>query len=308
MFTKGECKMSDTIYSVRVPEEIKEKINYLVEETGLSSKEFMQELILTYEINKTKEIVPIIEQDLNELQTLTRRISSIYVNIGERINIITQETENEFQELLQQKDEKILSLKEKLVTLEEINAFYNTDVQKLKNELLDYKEAAEEKEKNYKDTIDRFEEVVESNKALIEEYKSKIDTLSGIVEEYKGYKTENQEIKNQLQQSGEKLVFIEKQNLELNDTLKKLKYEIDELKEKHSEEIINTEERLEFQCEKRILQLEKHYQDQIHKLNQEHNERIKQLLVELEKREVITKKEKSSSSKDHPNQMEMNLK
>lgn len=309
---QGGNTMSDITYSVRMPEEDRNKLNCLIEEAGLSAKEFMQELIVNYEINKTKEIMPVLEQDLSELQTITRRINNIYVGMGERMNIVIQEKENELQELLTQKDEGIASLEKKLAALEEINAVYNADVQKFENELLECREMATEREENYKNTTDKFEKIVESNQVLIEEYKDKINVLSGTVEEYKGYKTENQKIKDQLQQSEEKLAAVEKQNLKLNDTLEKLKYEIDELNKKHDERIREIKEKTEFQCEKKILQIEMEHQDQVHRLRQEHNGEVKRLLMEFEKKREASEdksaKEKGTSQKkNNPDQMEMDL-
>jgi len=47
--------MADTTFGVKVPEELKEQLSKLMQDSGLSGKDFMQSLVNVYHVEKTKE-------------------------------------------------------------------------------------------------------------------------------------------------------------------------------------------------------------------------------------------------------------
>ena len=114
--------MGDSTYSVRIDDAMKEKINDLIKQSGLNEKDFMAEMVQTYEINKTKEVVPMLSQDLTELQTLTRRINNIYIAIGKRIDTMSKEKDEEYRGLITKKEGTIDTLQDKMSTIEELNS------------------------------------------------------------------------------------------------------------------------------------------------------------------------------------------
>jgi len=70
--------MSDVTFGVKVPEELKLQIDNLIKDSGLrTGKDFMQSLINSYVLEKTKESLPEVAEDLKELQSLTQRIDNI---------------------------------------------------------------------------------------------------------------------------------------------------------------------------------------------------------------------------------------
>jgi chromosome segregation ATPase len=199
--------MGDVTFGVKVPEDLKEQLAKLMQDSGLAGKDFMQSLVNVYQVEKTKEGIPEVAQDLKELQGLTQRINNIYLNLGYRIDNLMKSKEAELQEQLQRKNAIIVTLQNKIDELdsksEMLTEAFNTSV-------------------NDKCELEtRVNELTESNnsiKALNEEYKAKFDTMAGIVEEYKHYKVEVEEYKKLLADS-------QTRNIELESSIKEKDFE-----------------------------------------------------------------------------------
>lgn len=285
--------MADSTYSVRIDDTTKQKISDLIKDSGLNSKDFMGEMIQAYEINKTKEIVPLIEQDLTELQTLTRRINNIYMGIGERIDTMSKAKDEEYRGTITSKQNTINTLQEKIQTLEELSSIANADVQDLQNGNKDLLEENVNIKKQIIEDIDKFTQVNNSDKALIEEYRGKIDTLTGIVEEYKGYKVEIIEVQVDLKEISKQKDQLENENIKLNNSIDNLNKQSEDTQDRHIEQIESIKGKLELEKEKTIVKLERVHQEQIQKLHDDYNLKVKSLLDEIE----VSKKPKRASSK-----------
>ena len=57
----------DTTWSVRIPEEMREKISTMITDSGLNSKEFLTQAIQAYELKAARKLQPIMETDIDEL-------------------------------------------------------------------------------------------------------------------------------------------------------------------------------------------------------------------------------------------------
>lgn len=327
--------MSDVTFGVKVPEELKKDISKMMQDSGLTGKEFMQSLINVYQVEKTKENIPEVAQDLKELQGLTQRINNIYLNLGYRIENISKVNEEETKELLSKKESIIVQLQEK-------NEILKSEKEKIE---VTHEEVVNERS----DLYQRVNELTDSNlnyKALIEEYKNKIDALSGIVEEYKGFKGENEQLKLQVQklsnknnELGNDLSLSEKANEELINSVDKLKEENQQLKEqvkeissknseleknlsikeRESNDLVKDMERLkeehkkncesiqnkaEFDKNKSLLEKDIEHQEKIKSLNDEinslsknYNDKVKELIKELEEAQKVRKTTKTTKTK-----------
>ena len=177
--------MADVTFGVKMPEELKKQIEDLMKDAGLrTNKDFMQSLVNSYIVEKTKESIPEIAEDLKELQVITQRTNDIYLNMGYRIENINKANEKESEEQLSKKDSTILELKEKI---EMIN-FENSNLEESNSNIVNQNNIQ----------IQRVNELTEINinvKELNEGYKQKNDDLMGIVSEYKQYKIEIEKLK-----------------------------------------------------------------------------------------------------------------
>ena len=282
--------MSDVTFGVKMPEELKVQIESLMKDSGLrTGKDFMQNLVNNYVLEKTKEQLPEIAQDLKELQGLTQRIDNIYLSLGYRIENITKAQHEETVKEMSKKDSIISDLQEKINSLgadkDTITEAYNNIV----NQNSEY--------------LQRVNELTENNKnikELNEEYKNKVDTMAGIVEEYKQYKAEISAVKEQLSNAqltitNNKSILniahesLAKANRESNNAIDELNKEIEKLKTDHTAAIELVKEKAEMQKDKLILEFKQQEQEKIQRLQEETNSKIneyqakyKALLEELE--------------------------
>ena len=107
--------MSDVTYGVKVPEELKKQLEDLQKDSGLRvGKDFVQQLVNSYVLEKTKENIPEVAEDLKELQVLTQRINNIYLNLGYRIENVTKSQQEQQEKELSNKDSIISDLQSKI--------------------------------------------------------------------------------------------------------------------------------------------------------------------------------------------------
>lgn len=274
--------MADTTYSVRIEDKTKEKITKLIESSDFSSKDFMAEMVQIYELNKAKNAIPVLEQDITELQNLTKRINSIYINMGERLLINEKSKEEELNLALSKKESIITTLQEKISELEISKSTLSEDLDLYKEKFEDVKESNKILEDKNIEDVKKFEEISQSNKALIEEYKNKIETLTGIVEEYKNFKTENVELDKQNS-------ILAKENNDLKMTNSKLENDVNNLNEDLKLKDINNdknldllESKLKLENENLILENNKLHQIKIEELHEKYNDKVFALLNQIE--------------------------
>lgn len=180
-------EMADTTWSVRMPEKLKEKINQLIEETGLTNKDFVADMVQVYELNKVREMSRETESDIRELQRLTRRINAIFVNVIERMKTQHEFFQKEADKKLQEKDANIQEQRNQINQLKQ-------KIQFLEQSIMAMEEAKNEADK-------KLEEQQEANsllKSLVREYEAKNNALQEEINGLYVCKEENEELKNEL--------------------------------------------------------------------------------------------------------------
>lgn len=270
--------MVDTTWAVKVPEELKEEIVNLYKELGLQGKDFMQYLLSLYKIEKTKDYVPEIAEDLNELQLLTQRINDIYLNLSYRIENIGKIKEKKFQEEFELKNENIKELEEGLNQLEEKN-------KELLNDKKTLNEKIEEKLKEEQDFLNKIEHLSIANKSLTElniEYKEKIKNLNNTIENYEKIKKENIKLKklsttlnNKINELTNSINEKEKQIVELQDNIEKTSLS-------HKQELKILNDKLMNGYDKQILDLQKQNQIKIEELKTKNDKKIEEYQSKIE--------------------------
>ena len=281
--------MSDVTFGVKVPEELKVQIDNLMKDSGLrTGKDFMQQLINNYVVEKTKENVPQVAEDLKELQLLTQRINSIYLNLGYRIENITKAEQEEQQQLLSKKDSTITDLQAKVekmaiehnIVLEEYDDLVNLNSEHLKQ-------------------VNQLTDSNNNMKELISEYKGKIDTLSGIIEEYKDFKSDNEGLKALI-------ADLQAEKVTLNNSIDKSKVEIEtisqevnQLNTKHARDLERLKKEYALDNKLKIAEVREEFNLQISNEQEKHNKQIqeyqdkyKTLLEQLEAKKTTPRKSK----------------
>ena len=146
----------DTPWSVRIPEELKEKLSSLISESGLNSKDFINQLVQSYALKEMARLQPLVNTDIEELSQITNRINNIFVNLFERNSSFQKQREDEFNIQLAEKNGMLAVFNGKIKEHEEKLAKYETETLALKNQ---YDEVCIQ--------CDRLVEVYEANKALV---------------------------------------------------------------------------------------------------------------------------------------------
>ncbi|MCB2300429.1 coiled-coil domain-containing protein [Clostridium tagluense] len=292
-------------FGVKVPEVLHVEATELMKKLDLSGEGFLNELINVYKSEKAKEDVPIIAEDLRDLQAVQQRISGIYLNMAYKIENINKASEQNKQEELTKRDLTISDLQYKNNELsnsvEVLEGVFNT--------------ACEDKNK-LNDTVNQLTNSINDKNLIVDEYKLKNDTLTGILEEYKGYKIK-------IEENAKLLADSQAKNIDLSNDIKDKEFTISNLNKsneqliqtnneairdlniKHDSEIENLNDKLNIGKEKALLELQKSNQEQLIQEQSKHNLEIaeyqmkyKQLLHELEQsKKVVVKTKEPKTSK-----------
>ncbi len=278
-----------TTWGVKMEEEEKERLQALIEQSGLNSKDFMNELVTAYEVNRTKEAVPVISADIDELQKLTSRINAIFVGIGDRINTLMSDKDRQYEDQLSGKLSLIDTLQEKIKALQ--LDMQETDEQ---NEgLVQSNDELSKEMVNLKTELNRvvnqYNQVNQSNQALIEQYKEKIDTLTGLVNEYKQAKEENSHLTKALQDAELRIGKIESETKERTGEILRLQDKMTDTEEAHKMQLQQAKEHADFDKDKALLEVEKKYQVVMQEMQEKYNTKVQELLSRMEENKAPTK-------------------
>jgi DNA repair exonuclease SbcCD ATPase subunit len=254
---------ADPTWSVRMPAELKERITTLIEQSGVSGKDFMAEIIQVYEMNQVKETVPIVEADAKELQGITRRINEIFVNIAERIKSIETSKQSEYEREIAEKEnyiktqqERLSQLREKAHHLEQENAeLLNTSIQ-------------------IREKTNTVSDANETLKALTKEYEEKNKALIEQLEHYKECKNENEYLLKEVNRLNQKLQEKEKSIIQYQTEIKKREAA-------HNDALEKSLSKAQIEHEKNMLMIQRGYEDQINKLRNENADRLERYLHKI---------------------------
>lgn len=111
--------MADAVLSVRIDEELKQKFLVLAQENGINNKELMEVMVSQFELAQIGDGSTQFNQDLEELQRITKRMNDIYINMFERTQVRELEIKNKESILRHKQEEEIASLNEKLEIIEQ---------------------------------------------------------------------------------------------------------------------------------------------------------------------------------------------
>lgn len=280
--------MADVTFGVKVPEEMKNELSELMKESTVSGKEFMGMLIASYKLEKTKESAALFDGDLKELQSLIKRIQSLFINMidkssleieaikgeGEK-NLSDKENEKkQFEETIQAHQSTIQQLQESIKVLENKN-------KQLENQLLESNEDI----KTYKQQL--------KNQSLLDtKYQDEIDALNDKLEGYKRLELEIEERNdecNKLKQRNDEIaseVWFLKREVEKNQNEKET------LTEKYQKDMTQIKVQYELELKNQLLEQKLSTSLENVKLMEEISLLKEQLAKSLEANQQINQKEK----------------
>ncbi len=274
--------MADTTYSVKIDEELKDRIMNAIKNSGVTGKEFFSKLIEIYETqnagheNRVKE--------LSELEGHLSRIKALYSGLLEDSKLELESVSSEYKKEIEEKERVINSLTEKVKTLSE-------ELSKVKSLLEESENEKNDLKKNLKDLSEKDE----TNLELIKEYKEKIKKIEMEVESSKAAKVENESLKKQIAEMEKHFEEIEKENKELSNEAENLKSDLEKIQYDHKKEIEGILLRSNMEHQTEIMKEKQECQDRIRaiiedqrKQFEEYNSTIKKLYAQIdEMRETI---------------------
>jgi len=269
----------DATWSVRIPDEMKEKISGMISDLGLNSKDFLSQVIQGYELKMAKGIQPLMEADINELASITGRINNIYINLCERISNHQKQTD----------EENSLKLSEKTNEM----AIFNFQIKEKDDIILQYYEEKKCLKKEYQDIFaqcTQLNEICNANKALVMEYKDKNNMLSVQVAEYKEYKSMVDEIKNDLYIQKELRQAAEMKLVEAENKVAVSKSKLDEEHTEFNGNLLKEQELSQILKEKEILQVRIEYQKKLELSQETYSIKTRELLSVIEEMQKSSNK------------------
>ncbi|MEG2353112.1 MAG: hypothetical protein RSB70_00550 [Clostridium sp.] len=248
--------MSDTIFSVRIDEEMKIKFADTAKIMGINNKDFMELLISNYELNKLTEKSTLnIQSDVSELQHITKRMLDIYLNLIDKINLSEKEKEDITVKALEEKMCKIIELEEYLLNEESIN-------KELSNSIIDLqKEIATLKKKNQ--STEEIHSNFNSLKSMLEEKVFLLNNELGAEhEKFSTLEDENKGLHSKLKNKEELEIIVnnyKEENLVLKSTIERIKKDNDifneNLKLKYEKDLSFIEEKFELEKSKAVFSI-----------------------------------------------------
>ena len=272
----------DSILSVRISDELKEKFQSLAEGEGINNKEFMDLIIRNYEVNKAAVNTDFIKSDIDELQGIIKRILDIYINIVEKNKIKNSEMVNRFKGTLEEESNKNEKLKE--------------DMGNIKKELEDLKS----ENKQLKDSLKEYKALLEKEREDIKGYKDLNLMLKDKISDLNSYKNEAEDLRRINQEINDDLKIMEKEKdsclSKLNEELKhsdilesklnevKISYEdkITKIKKDFERQMKLNDDQIKIAIQREVLQKEEEYRKEIWSIKTIYDDKISKLMDDKE--------------------------
>lgn len=294
--------MGQETWGLKLDAELKEKLQGIIKDDFESSKDFMEQVVSLYELNKLKQGENVLTAEVEELESLTRRINGIFINANAKINSMLQDKDNRAEQQQELKQKLIERLQNDIAKLEQEKEQVSNINDSLTVINEEYKQQVKQLTKS-KDTLEQ----------LVTEYKEKNDLLTGTLTEYKAehennklLQEQNKELQNKLHElniaSTEQAKQIIETDKKLQEQAQRHENDLQNLKAKYGEELNTTKARAEIEANMKLLELKVEHQVKIQALQEKHNAEIEQyqtkyreLLEQLEQKKEDSKIEVSKT-------------
>lgn len=256
--------MADVTFGVKVSEEMKNELSLLMKEHTLSGKEFMSMLLASYQLDKARENSSLYESDIVELQNLTKRIHSIFINMTEKSKLNYKEEQEALQKVIEAQKEEKEQLLQKNQQSEEIVKKLQLDLNKQKEEEAALKEELTKSKKAF----DILKKQSENNMLLHDKFKEEVELLKKQLNQYKRLDLEVQErndeiskLKARNDETASEIWFLKRE-------IEKLQLEKEQLIEKHETEVKSQEKQQQLILTNKLLEQSLEFSKKIDELKE----------------------------------------
>ena len=181
--------MSDVTFGVKVSEEMKAELSQLMKDHALSGKEFMSMLLASYRLDQAKEETQLFEGDIIELQNLTKRIQSIFLNMTEKSRLNQQEEQQALEKVIESQQLE----KERLIKDQEALQKKLEEAKVREHDLMEKERALQKSTNDHEKEILTLKRQLENNTLLHKKFEEEVKQLSSKVESYKRLEVEIEE-------------------------------------------------------------------------------------------------------------------
>jgi len=272
----------DSIFSVRISEEKKQKFVEIAQNQGINNKELMEQIIKSYELSNVKENYNEVKSDIDELQHIITRIGDIYLNLIERNKARNLECENlhlskikEYENKFENQSKTIEELKEKIKNHDKTNNDLKKEVQKSKEE--------------YKALEDNYLEIKELNLLIKEKNNDQIKEINSLKSNAEKLSLAEAEITKLLKELDHFKVLAntvekDKEFLSRELAISKEDYQnkINNINHSYELSIKHLEENLKIAHSKELLEMQQQYSDQISQIKLQYEDKLTALVREKE--------------------------
>lgn len=282
--------MADTVLSVRIDEELKQKFIELAQESGINNKELMEVMVSQFEMGKVSDGSSQFNQDFEELQRITKRMNEIYLNLADRTYLRWLELENKDRTIKREQEEKIQVLESKLAVIEE----KDLELQHLKDEIkqkeLQFKEMNEER-----DNIKDLNRLLRDKNSLLEkemaDSRAKLEAAQEILDDMTKLRAFVQDQESMIRRQAFQL---EQEQQEKDELIKSFEVKEQELKQAllsqweverrgHRLELEEVKVEMKQVCLAQLEEVKQKYEERIEELNQKYRDLLGKVAINQEK-------------------------
>lgn len=268
--------MSDTTYSVKIDEELKDKIITAIKNSGATGKEFFTKLIEIYETQNEGHETHV--KEFAELEGHLSRIKALCFGLVDDSKLEIEAITSELNKKLDEKDKEISSLREQLKALSD-------ELSKAKALNGDIANERDSIGKTAKD----LEEKIATNSELLKEYREKINKLELEIRSYEKVKKENETLTAEIEEYKSKLAGLTKEKEEFMNKAENLRLDLERSDGEHKKEIENLAMRSKMEHQTDIMKERQDCQDRLRitmdeqrKQFEEYNSTIKKLYSQID--------------------------
>ncbi|MGC8544772.1 hypothetical protein [Athalassotoga sp.] len=287
--------MADTTYSVKIDEELKDRIMNAIKNSGVTGKEFFSKLIESYEAQNAGHEDRV--KEFSELEGHLSRIKALYSGLIEDSKLEVESINSECKKEIEEKDKLLQNMTEKHKGLSD-------ELSKIKSAFEESENEKNTLKKNLKDLTEKDE----TNLELIKEYKEKIKTIESEIESCKAIKVENASLKTQITEMEKHVEEITRENENLSSKVESLKSDLERIQLDHKKEMEGISVRSNMEYQTGIMKEKQECQDRIRtiiddqrKQFEEYNSTIKKLYAQIDEMRETILSLKTKSAQDKAN-------
>ncbi len=287
--------MADTTYSVKIDEELKDRIMNAIKNSGVTGKEFFSKLIESYEAQNAGHEDRV--KEFSELEGHLSRIKALYSGLIEDFKLEVESINSECKKEIEEKDKLLQNMTEKHKGLSD-------ELSKIKSAFEESENEKNTLKKNLKDLTEKDE----TNLELIKEYKEKIKTIESEIESCKAIKVENASLKTQITEMEKHVEEITRENENLSSKVESLKSDLERIQLDHKKEMEGISVRSNMEYQTGIMKEKQECQDRIRtiiddqrKQFEEYNSTIKKLYAQIDEMRETILSLKTKSAQDKAN-------